>query len=336
MTQESATKTQHAAPHQGLAKAYILDGKGGGRSVSSWEGIAAWEPSQGALWVHLDYKNPHARQWLFQESGLDEVTCLSMTAEETRPRCVIKDNSIMVFLRGINQNPGQDPEEMVSLRIWVNHQRIITTYHRPVLSVNDICNDIDFHMGPVDPTDFFIQINNRLSDRIGVVINDIEAEMDRLEDEMVEAEGHKIRWSLAEVRRDAIMIRRYLAPQREMLYRLHIDGAKWFDVNEMTHLTENIDRTLRYIEDLDLVRDRAVVAQEELSNRLSEQINNKMLVLAAFAAVFLPLTFVTGLLGMNVGGIPFSNAVHGFWVMCTVLGVLGVLTVVLLRLRKWV
>jgi zinc transporter len=320
---------------KGLVRAYVLDGKGGGRKIT-WPEIRTWTPDKGALWVHFDYTHPDAKEWLFHESGLDEVTCIAMTADETRPRCVIKDETLMVFLRGINQNPGQDPEEMVSIRIWVNHERIITAQHRPVLSINDICHDLDFHIGPTDPTDFFIQINNRLSDRIGVVINDVEAEMDRLEDDMLTGESHKVRWHLAEVRRDAIIMRRYLAPQREVLYRLHLDGTKWFDVNELTHLLENIDRVIRYIEDLDLVRDRAVVAQEELSSRLSEQLNNKMLVLAAFAAVFLPLTFVTGLFGMNVGGIPWGVAHHGFFTVCLILAFIGAATVLLLRLRHWI
>ena len=67
-------------------------------------------------------------------------------------------------------------------------------------------------------------------------------------------------------------------------------------------MREVSDQLARYLEDLDEARDRAAVTQEELVNRLSEQMNNKMYILSIVAAIFLPLGFLTGLLGINVGG----------------------------------
>ena len=60
---------------------------------------------------------------------------------------------------------------------------------------------------------------------------------------------------------------------------------------------------IRYLEDLDSVRDRASVTQEELVNQISEEMNLRMYVFPEVAVVFLPLGFLTGLLGINVGGI---------------------------------
>ena len=58
------------------------------------------------------------------------------------------------------------------------------------------------------------------------------------------------------------------------------------------------------IEELDAARDRAAVTQEELASRLAEQSNKRLYVLSVVAAVFLPLGLITGLLGVNLGGIP--------------------------------
>lgn len=49
------------------------------------------------------------------------------------------------------------------------------------------------------------------------------------------------------------------------------------------------------------------VMQEELTEKLSEQMNKTMYILTVLAGIFLPITFVTGLLGINVGGIPGTD-----------------------------
>ena len=69
-------------------------------------------------------------------------------------------------------------------------------------------------------------------------------------------------------------------------------------------IREIAERTSRFVEDIDAAKDRAAITQEELNSRLSEQMNKAMYVLSIVAAIFLPLGLLTGLLGINVGGIP--------------------------------
>jgi len=100
-------------------------------------------------------------------------------------------------------------------------------------------------------------------------------------------------------------------------------------------LRETSDRTTRYVEDLDAIRDRAMVTQEELNNRLAEQMNKTMYVLSIVAGIFLPLGLLTGLLGINVGGIPGTENKWAFTIFCFILlGVAGV-QVWLFKRKKW-
>ena len=100
-------------------------------------------------------------------------------------------------------------------------------------------------------------------------------------------------------------------------------------------LREAADATTRYVEDLDVVRERAAMVHEELVSRLSEQMDGRMYVLSIVAALFLPLGFLTGLLGVNVGGIPGAESPWGFAIVCSaMLGLVGV-QVWLLRRRHW-
>ena len=95
----------------------------------------------------------------------------------------------------------------------------------------------------------------------------------------------------------------------------------------------NYERTVA--EDLEAVRERAAVSQEELLSRLSEQLNQRMYVLSIVAAVFLPLGFLTGLLGINVGGIPGADNAQAFWIFSGLLLIAVVIQLLVFRWKKW-
>ncbi|MDX1509237.1 MAG: CorA family divalent cation transporter, partial [Woeseiaceae bacterium] len=136
-------------------------------------------------------------------------------------------------------------------------------------------------------------------------------------------------------RRQIAAVRRFLSPQRDALDRFNRHHISFFDDQDMHALRQETDRITRYLEDLDLMRERTVVLQEELLSQLAQQQNTRMYVLSVVAAVFLPLTFVTGLLGMNVGGLPGVDSAAGFAASVVVMVVLGVALLAFFRWKKW-
>jgi len=86
---------------------------------------------------------------------------------------------------------------------------------------------------------------------------------------------------------------------------------------------------------LDLVRERAIVMHEELLSRIAQEQNERMYVLSIVAAIFLPLSFVTGLLGMNVGGLPGVDSQLGFAGSVVVMVAVAVGLIAFFRGRKW-
>ena len=286
-----------------LDYAYLLDGKGGGKAAN-WNTINSWESSQGLLWVHLDSKEAEAQTWLEKKAGLSQLTCESLLDQGTRPRNILSNEVILLILRGVNCNPGQDPEDMVAIRMLFTEHRIITVRYRHVMAVKDIDIAIKDNKGPCTAGDFLVMVANRIADRMGDIIAELDDNVDELENTVLTAETHELRSKLADLRRKTISLRRYIAPQRDVLFRLTQERSSLIDDIDRAHLREVAERTARFVEDLDSARDRAAITQEELNNKLSEQMNRAMFILSIVAAVFLPLGFLTGLLGINVGGIP--------------------------------
>jgi zinc transporter len=322
------------ANNDGLITAYILDGNGGGKRVG-WKEIQQWTATAGLLWIHLNFEVPEAQRWIREESQLEDVVSDALLAEESRPRITTFDDGVLVAFRGVNLNPGADPEDMVSLRIWAEKNRIITTRRRKLLSVADLCSAVEKGKGPRTSGEFLEDVADRLMVRMGGVIDELEDKAAELEEAVLVAESHELRPMLASIRRDAINLRRYMAPQREAIARLQSEKISWLADEDRVRLRETYDRLTRYIEDLDAARERAAVTQEELISRLSEQMDNRMYVLSIVAAIFLPLGFLTGLLGINVGGIPGSEYKAAFFVFCLLLVALVVVEVIIFKRKKW-
>lgn len=318
----------------GFLFAFCLDGKGGGKSLA-WEEIGDWAPTDGTLWVHLDYRADGARSWLEQESKIDPVLLESLTATETRPRSDVHKNVMLGILRGVNLNPGADPEDMVSIRFWIEENRIVTMRHRRIMALEGLRKAVEDGAGPVGSGDFLDLLADALTARMGDVIVDIDEAFDAIEEEVLTEKSYELRPRLANIRRSVISLRRYIAPQRDVITQIQNAKVDWLNDAGRMSLRETADRTTRFVEDLDAIRDRATVTQEELNSSLSEQMNKTMYVLSIVAGIFLPLGLLTGLLGINVGGIPGTENPWAFAIFCVILVGVAVWQIWLFKRKKW-
>lgn len=181
-----------------------------------------------------------------------------------------------------------------------------------------------------------MEIADRLLSRMGPIIADLDDGIDELEEQIISSTSASQRGELWQLRRQAISLRRYISPQRDAIAKLVTERISWIDTHANQRLREIADRITRYVEDLDSARERAAIVQDELSTRLSEQMNRNMYVLSVIAGIFLPLTLITGLLGINVGGIPGEKWPWAFAVVTAGLIFTGVIEYLLFRRLKWI
>lgn len=317
-----------------LVHALLLDGEGGARNLTAAE-VRAWQPQQGIIWLHFDFTASATRDWLERSLNLPEIVVDALLSEETRPRSTVIEKGLLMSLRGVNLNPGANPEDMVSIRLSAEENRIVSTRRRRLLSVEDLAESLLAGTGPATTADLLIELCDRLVWRVNGTVDQFEDEVADLESRSLEQEDNDLRRDLATLRRQTIAVRRYLAPQREALNRLSMEKLRWINDAHRMQIREITDRLIRNIEDLDALRERAGVTQEELTNRIAEQMNNRMYVLSIVAAIFLPLGTLTGLLGINVGGIPGAEHPLGFPVFVILLVLIVAIEFVWFRHKKW-
>lgn len=297
--------------------------------TDNWPSLAV---SNGYRWVHLDLSDPGIGPWT--QETLPDIAARALCQSETRPRCERLTDGLILNLRAVNLNPGSDPEDMVSLRLWVTKDAIVSARHRRVWALDDIRQAAESGMAPETVGQFLTELTHGLMARVETVCLGLEEQTDDLEEAVSDGtsipHGH-----LSELRRAVIKIRRFINPQREAIATLAAMENWILTPDDLAQLRETSNRTRRIVEELDATRDRLFALQDHIDAERALSLSRNSYVLSVVAAIFLPLGFLTGLFGVNVAGMPGTDSGHAFWILSGVSVLCGVALYLIFRFAKW-
>lgn len=322
----------------GLLHAFVLDGCGSAQAIGFSELEHLQLTEQQSVWLHWERSHRLTEQWLRESSGLSEFSRELLLEENTRPRLLRLDNQeLLVFLRAINLNPQAEPEDMVSLRIFANAKHIYSLRQRPVQITNDLLRAFEKGQGPKNTSEVLLFLAQSLTDRVEHVVSDLGDTVDQ-EEARTDSDELYIPSPLGmlQARRTAANLRRFLAPQRDVFLALTRTQESWFLVDDAMYWNELSNRLTLHLEELELTRERVGLILETEHRRRNERMGRTMYLLAVITGFFLPLTFVTGLLGINVGGIPWAEQPYGFIASCLILAALAFGQWLFFRWLRWV
>lgn len=133
------------------------------------------------------------------------------------------------------------------------------------------------------------------------------------------------RGELAILRKQLIVMRRYLAPQRDVLARLACERLGWLGDDDRRRLQDIADRLGRGLEDLDSCIARTALLADEIASQVADALNRRTYTMSLLAMLFLPATFLTGLFGVSTGGDPRQRIAAGVCAVLPVAADFGVL-----------
>ncbi len=290
------------------------------------------------LWLHLDGREEEAQSWLDSQENIPQIVKSALLATETRPRCEFIGYGALVNLRGMGKTPEDDPDALVSTRFWVEEGRVTTLGMRSSLAFETVRDA--FLSGQItDPGDLITAFAQAISDELDPAIARLGDELDGIEAHLEEGSLYSTRRKVSNIRSTAIGYRRFVSPQRTALEKLVGVPLPCLNDEDRLHLSDATDRFARMAEELESVRERAAVVHDELTDLRAEQMDGRGLLISIFAAVFLPLTFITGVFGMNFVDMPLITGPHNrewfWWTMggCALIAVGGFIWFVR---HKWI
>lgn len=318
-------------PH--ILFAYHVSPKGVVRELTEVEKAPnAERPKTGYEWLHFTTTAPTCAKWMEDDTEVDRMAARNLLAADSRPRTIFHDDALLVNLRGVNLNEGSEPEDMIGIRFFVQKDRVISVERRPLKATRDIAQRIVKQSAPQTSGGFIALFGLALADRMNPTIVELNEKVDELEEKVDAATGQSHISKLSELRRQAIMLRRYLAPQRDALNTLSLQHVDFISDDDRLRIREAADQATRINEELEAIRERCAIVKDQLVDQRAEEMNRNMMVLSVVAAIFLPLGLISGMFGINVGGMPWTETPFGFWYVSAI--VVGI-SIVLLGIFKW-
>ena len=312
---------------------YVLNGKGSAktRSLSSISSSVK-EP----VWVHIDYANAENQDWL-KKQHLSAAVLENLLDSDTTPRFFKEKGGVLVVFRGVNVRDDEE-DDMISVHVWMTKKRLLTLSHRSLPTIVKLMDDFRRGRGPKSIQDCFVELTRQMNMRIENTLVKINDEGDELEETIIgDTTFHQdadLRQRLSVLRHKVVGLRRYLVPQRDMMSKLCMETSVFSEEN-ILKLQEVARDLSAVVSELDFARDHSAVTQEELDSQTNIEMSRTMYLMSLIMVIFTPLTFLTGLLGANVGGIPLGNHPSGFWVVTLVLVVVAVLQMIILKKIRW-
>jgi zinc transporter len=284
------------------------------------------------LWVHCSGSNSGELQQRLAGHVPDSVLD-ALVAVETRPRCEAAEGGVLLNLR-VPALDDSGPDILVSVRIWAVARKIVTVSLRPSPVVDAACAAM--RAGALsDPGDVIIAIVAACAGQLDPVIAQLGDDLDRCESDLETDMPFALRREVAKMRSRAISYRRFIGPQRTALTDLALLPLPWIDADERATVRDAADRFARMAEELESVRERASVVQDELTAMRAERIDSRSLQISIAAMIFLPLTFITGLLGMNVQGIPYADEQWAFYGVTAFCILVAAAVAVWFTIQRW-
>jgi zinc transporter len=278
---------------------------------------------------------PATRNWLEESLQLDPNVVDAMLANGTRPRILIREEGVMINLRGINLRDPDQPEDMISLRIWIDDHNIVTCRRRDLVAIEDIMILFQKGNGPATAGDFLTELTCRIFSRMAPYIDDLERCVQRLEESYEDGLDDDFIDDAGLIRRRGSIYRRHIVPQMGMLHELVNGEFKWLTDLNREDLAESYDQITRYSEVLNAIRERTQILNEELRIQQADRLNRITYLFSVVATIFLPLSFFTGLMGINIAGMPGTENGISFWLFVAICIALAGAQIALFRKKKW-
>lgn len=331
-----ATPAAVATLDASLLFGVVLDGEGGCRPLDAAGAQTWWTgPRDGVMWLHLDRTVAGLPAVLAEITSAPEITLDLLVSNETRPRAYREGDALVTVLRGINFNPGADPEDMIAMQVWATPHIVLTLRRRRLQTPRDVLAELEAGVGPRTAGALVARLMDYLVAKMNKATVKLNDRIDVLEEEDTSGDWERMLADIARIRRDCLALKRHMSPQHEALQEVAANPPDWMDANDTGEVGATLDRLRRYLDDLDVSKESALVLQDDLNNRATNRMNRTMYMLSVVAAIFLPLSFLTGLLGINVGGMPGVNSDVAFWITVGLLTSLLAAQLYVFRILKW-
>lgn len=286
------------------------------------DSAAAWlhqqetaEPDDAFVWLHFNLAHGASERWMRTHLGLPDSFFEFLHDGSRSTRIEQEDGALRAIVNDVMFNLELTPSEIATLFVHVERRVMVTARLKPLRSVDTLRASVRDGERFRSPAELLVHLLRDQADLLIHIVRRTSIDVDRIEDRFLSQRLTASRVELGVMRRTLTRLQRMLAPEPGSIFRLLAKPPAWLHAEDRQALRESTEEFSLVLADLAGLVERIKLLQEEIGSRLDEQNNRTLFTLTLVTVIALPINIVAGFFGMNVGGIPFSENKHGFWLM---------------------
>ncbi|MEF2247077.1 MULTISPECIES: magnesium/cobalt transporter CorA [unclassified Paenibacillus] len=287
-------------------------------------------PADGFYWIDAALEDLTVLQPLFGIHDLAVEDCLN--DEEQRPKFEVYDDHYFIVMNSIRF----DDEEIFlrALNIFLGKHYIITVTSQKINELRLLKPRL-WEQEVHSPDYFLYHLFDLVVDNYFLVGDRIDSKLEKLEEDILihPKKNHLI--ELIGLRGEILWVKKMLGPQREVIGTINKRDLKLIDDQLQKYFGDVYENAIKVSESFETYRDLTGNLREAYQSGLSARANEIMRVFTAITTIFMPLTFITGIYGMNFDFIPLMHLKQGSYILIGIMALLGLVMFYIFRKKEW-
>ena len=314
----------YGADQSGLICGYLFDHQQAGQllhtnQVLDWLSKPQDTENQSFLWLHFNLTHAATEKWLHEHTASPEEFYETLHQGSRSTRIEHADQHLIAVVNDVLHDFSFDPSDIATLWLNVSRNLMISARRKPLKSVDHLRDAVNAGEIFQSPMELLTHLLRDQADVLTGIVRNAITKIDDVEDHLLADRLNKKRSNLGELRRLLVRLQRLLAPEPAALFRLLQKPPEWMAENDVHELRQSTEEFSVVLSDMASLQERIKLLQEEIAAHVNEQNNRSLFVLTIVTVLALPINIITGLMGMNVGGIPWAQNEAGFWIIIAII-----------------
>lgn len=280
---------------------------------------------EGFAWLHLNLAHAGARAWMRAHAGLSDNFFEALDEGSRSTRIERDGETLFAVINDVTFDFGFEASDVATLWLSVGERLVLSARSQPLRAVDRLRMAVKRGEPLASGPALLDHLLRDQADELQRIVRQAVDRVDEIEDALLAGRAAAGRAAeLARLRRLMVRLQRLLAPEPSALRRTLARPPGWVDATDLQQLHSASEEFALVLGDIAALQERVKLMQDESAARVAEENNRSLFMLTVVTVLALPINLVSGLFGMNVGGLPFAGRESGFWI---VLGLIAVATV---------
>ena len=290
------------------------------------------------IWVDFEKPDDIEIEMLLNVFNLHPLTIEDCIMPNARPKAEHFPDYLFVVLHAIGRHSQAEEIEMMELDIILGKNFIVTVHNAPIPSIEAAEEKVK-KSSPImtkGPDFLMHSISDSLVDNYFPMIDKLDNKIDLLEDRLFGDESEDVLQEIFHLKNEIMVLRRSVGPQRDVINRFtRSDFSPMIKATTSVYFRDVYDHLVRMNDLLDSCRDSLTGSIDIYVSNASNRMNHIVKTLTIITTIFMPLTLITGIYGMNFRYMPELETKFGYLGVWIAMAIISIFMLIVFKRRKW-